>query len=161
MSKTPVSFSRKDFVKSFKRKHSKLKLPESEINILIDHVGMAIADILIEDGEIKLGSRLGPLLIRKCKPKGRGGSFMSVLINHRKSLDQKKKIYQFNDHSDGFIYKFIWNKRLCKSIRDKHMWVFKPIRSLKRRLAPVIRNNEVEYPLMIEHIRVLTENQSF
>lgn len=158
MSKTPVSFSRKNFIQSFKRKNPSIKIDDKQIHELIDFTGKAIADILLTDGEVKLGNRLGVLMIRKFRPKGKGGSF-TVVVDHTKSREQKKTVYQFNDHTDGYIYKFIWDKHRCQSISDKHMWVFKPIRNIKRLLAPLIRGKIHDYPIMIHHSKPTNVNE--
>lgn len=156
MSKTPVSYSRRNFIESFKRKYPTVDIQANQVQHIIDRTGKEIARILLEDGELKMGSRLGNLLIRKFKPKGKGGSFI-VLTEKQRSVDklqsfiQKRKVYQFNDHSDGYIFKFVWNKQACKSVADKNMWIFKPIRSIKRQLAQVIKQKLVSYPLMIDH----------
>lgn len=149
MSRTPVSYSRKEFISSYKKKYPDSEISRGAIEVVIDNMGIAIADILLEDGEIKLGNRLGTLMIRKHRPKGKGGSFTTV-INEAETIRTGKTVYQFNDHSEGFVYRFLWNKAECKSISDKNMWIFKAIRNMKRKLAPLIKGKKHDYPIMIE-----------
>lgn len=147
MARTVISYSRKDYLKSFKKKNPDLVFENSVFKDIIDTAGTVIGDILLEDGEIKLPSRLGVINIRKFHPKGKGAGFVQQLDKH-KSRQQKKAVYQFNDHTGGFIYRFFWNKKVCKGIADKNMWVFKAIRSLKRKLAQVLKQKVNDFPIL-------------
>lgn len=147
MARTVISYSRKDYLKSFKKKHPGLVFENNVFKEIIDAAGEIVGDFLLQDGEIKLPSRLGIINIRKFHPKGKGAGFVAP-IDKKKSKEQKKAVYQFNDHTGGFIYRFFWNKKVCKGIADKNMWVFKPIRSLKRKLAQVLKTKINDFPIL-------------
>lgn len=148
MARTVISYSRKEFLKSFKKKNPDIVLTNKNVFIdIINTAGTVVGDFLLAEGEIKLPSRLGIINIRKFTPKGKGAGFVAPM-NKLESKLQKKAVYQFNDHTGGFIYRFFWNKKVCKGIADKNMWVFKPIRSLKRKLAQVLKQKQNDYPIL-------------
>jgi hypothetical protein len=151
MARTPISYSKKDFLDSFRMKFPNIEISWEDYYKIISAGGTVYADALLEDGEVKMASRLGPLTIRKFKPKGKGTTFGVITDKHKSAL-QKKAVYQFNDHTGGWMYRFIWNKRKCKSVLDKNMWVFKPIRSLKRRLAYLLKEGGMDYPIATKEL---------
>ena len=144
MSRTPISFGRNDYYTGFCKRYPEVKITPAEHYNVMKASGQIIADLLLKDGEVKMGSRLGPLLIRGFVPNGSGSRFVSTKV--KESVEAGKPIYEFNDHTGGLIYRFLWNKHKCKGVTDKNMWVFKPIRSIKRRLAFLLINNMAQYP---------------
>lgn len=149
MSRTPVSFTKKDYYANFKLRYPKTTIDPVTHFTILKAAGSAIADLLLQEGSIKMGSRIGELAIRKFIPKGKGSKF-AVFTNPLKSSQQGKAVYEFNDHTGGFIYRFLWNKRKCQGIHDKNMWIFKPLRSLKRRLAYLLKNNLADFPIGVD-----------
>lgn len=149
MSRTPVTFTKKNYFINFKKRYPKTKVtPELHFEIL-KAVGETISASLLKDGCVKMGSRLGNLLIRKFIPWGKGSNFAVFTLPHE-SKKQGKAVYEFNDHTGGYIYRFLWDKKRCKGVTDKNMWVFKPIRSLKRELAFLLKNNLIDFPTGLE-----------
>lgn len=152
MSRTPVDFTKKDYLRGFRKRYPQESNIDPALHFtILKAAGQSMADCLLRDGHVKMGSRIGELLIRKFIPKGKGANFATFVDPHQSAL-QKKAVYNFNDHTDGFIYRFIWNKRKCKGITDKNMWIFKPIRSLKRSLAYVLKNKLVDFPAGIDAV---------
>lgn len=148
MAKTPLSYTRRHFLNSFRKKYPVYAAVASEtIYDIMNKSGEAWAEGLLKDGEIKLGNRLGEIHIRKFKPRGKGTMFMVPIDKHKSKMAQER-VYQFNDHSVGMIFRFFWIRRKCKAITDKNMWVFKPIRSLKRKLAGILKGKQNDYPLL-------------
>jgi hypothetical protein len=144
MARTPVTFSLKDFFNSFKvRTNNKFGLSNREHKYLLDTTGEVLKDFVIEHGEIKMFGRLGMLMIRKVKPKGD----KKAPIDFNESRKNACNAYHFNDHSDGFIVRIIWERKNA-ILADKHMWHFKPVRAFKRRLAQVMKSSEFEYPIL-------------
>jgi|SRR5690606_31225772 len=148
MARTPVTFSKKDYYKSFKQKHPNILIEAEDFYNILDIGGKEIAKTIINDGEIKLASRLGEINVRKFKPHGKGYA-PKIAVDKIKSRAQKKTVYQFNDHTDGWMYRFFWAKKKCKAVTDKNMWLFKPIRSIKRELARTLKAKEMDYPMKI------------
>jgi hypothetical protein len=150
MSRTPVTFTKKNYLINFKKRNPETPItPELHFEIL-KAAGGAMADLLLKEGSLKMGSRIGELMIRKFIPRGKGSNF-AVFTKPFESAQQKKPVYEFNDHTGGYIYRFLWNKRKCKGITDKNMWVFKPLRPLKRQLAFLLKNNLADFPIGVDH----------
>lgn len=148
MAKTPLSFTRRHFLNSFRIKYPAYANTASEVIYeIMNKSGESWAEGLLKDGEIKLGNRIGEIHIRKFKPRGKGTMFMTP-VDKYESAQQKQRVYQFNDHTVGMIFRFFWIRRKCKAIVDKNMWVFKPIRSLKRNLAAILKSQQNDYPLL-------------
>lgn len=144
MAKTPVSYSSRNFLNSFRKRYSDIKISNNEYFNVLNMACLEIRDCLLEDGQFKLANRLGDLMIRKFYPKGKGSSF--TIFDKGETNKAGKPVFQFNDHSGGFMYRFIWNKKRCKMINDKNMWTFKPIRSIKRKLATILKTKSNDYP---------------
>jgi hypothetical protein len=147
MARTPLSFTKKDFAISFKRKFPDADVSNAVIFEIMNAGGKAISEALLEDGDFKMGHRVGELSIRKYKPKGKGASCIQLGVDKVKSKLLQTRVFQFNDHSDGWVFRILWNKAKCKNVQDKNMWLFKPIRSLKRALATKILKEKADYPI--------------
>ena len=146
MSRTPVTFAKKNYLINFKKRYPNVNIMPAEHFDILKAAGGVIADFLLNDGDVKMASRLSNLQIRKFTPKGNGVNFRIQTKPHE-SAKLKKPVYEFNDHTDGFVYRFLWNKKSCKGVRDVNMWVFKPMRSLKRRLAKILISKLNDYPI--------------
>jgi hypothetical protein len=139
--RTPVSYKVKDFHKSFKNKTG-INIPSRDYYLIVDTAGEIIADILLEEAEYKLGGRGGHLVIRMVKPKGSIGA----CVDWKATKEQGTRVLNMNDHTNGYIARVLWDRD--KSVfRDKRMWLFKPVRSLKRALTQAIITKQLQYPI--------------
>jgi hypothetical protein len=144
MARTPVSYGITDFYKSFRKRHPKVSISRKDYTAVLACTGDVISENLLEDGGFKLFSRMGALLIRNIKPKGN----KKRMINFHETRKQGSNVYHFNDHSDGYVAKVIWDRGLA-ILSDKYMWLFKPVRSLKRSLAKEIKTGNRQYPVQL------------
>jgi hypothetical protein len=151
MSRTPVTFTKKNYYTNFRKRHPETQIAPELHSHILKEAGGVMGDLLLKEGSLKMGSRLGDILIRKFIPRGKGSNFAVFTLPHESKM-QGKAVYEFNDHTGGYIYRFLWNKRKCKGITDKNMWVFKPLRPLKRQLAFILKNNLNDFPIGTEHI---------
>lgn len=105
-------------------------------------MGEVMSTILLERGIVAIPWRLGDVLIRKKKKQ----------FTYNKQLSKKlgRRIYEFNEHSDGYTHNFFWlsPERLHKK---RKMFCFAAYRLNQRRLAQLLKNKEVRYP-DFEHI---------
>jgi len=112
-----------------------------------------MANSLLEGEEIVLPSRLGSLFIagRKIKPRLEDGKIKGLAPNWKatkelwerdpKAKEEKKLIYYFNEHSDGYRYRIIWSRR--KSwFRNKFVYEFKLSRTNARLLSKMIQEGK-------------------
>lgn len=56
-----------------------------------------------------------------------------------KAIKDKPLVYLFNEHSDGYQYKWHWDKRSCVA-KNQSMYYFTAVRANKRKLASAIKN---------------------
>lgn len=102
-----------------------------------------LRDEIIENGkEVKLPCRMGTLQVVKHKPKEWTGK--SLRIDYHASKEYGKPIYHLNEHSNGFKYRFYWNKKnMLTTNKTKYQLIM--TRANKRRLAQIIKSRERDY----------------
>ncbi len=144
MSKVAVDNKIKDVYNKFKKnyKSAAKKLTYEQYLSILDKSNEIERRVLLKDGEYKLPYQLGVLEIVKSKCKVKN---IYKSVNFQETKKQNRTILNFNDHSDGYIYKIYWNRRTCK-LQDKQIWVFKTGRIIARQLAQVIKNKLNDYP---------------
>ncbi len=114
--------------------------------VVIDYFKF-LRDELIENGkELKLPYRLGRLSIIKRKPKVLERK--SLRIDFAATRQYDKIIYHLNEHSDGYKYRFYWNKHDC-NVMNKTKYELVMTRYNKRRLAVIIKGGIRDYPELI------------
>lgn len=102
-----------------------------------------IRDEVIENGrEFKLPCRLGFLTVIKHKPKHYDSR--SLRVDYRSSRDVGKLVLHLNEHTNGFKYRFHWNKQKML-IKNKIKYQLVMTRANKRRLAYILKNRERDY----------------
>lgn len=99
-----------------------------------------ISKAIIDDSiRFKLPFGLGELFIRKKKNKTTG----KLPIDWPLTVQYGKRVYNLNEHSLGFGYKFFWTKP-CR-IKNKFMYRLVLTRSNKRYLAKAIKQNGKDF----------------
>lgn len=111
-------------------------------SILNDYFKYLKKEIIENGKEVKLPCRLGSLCIVKHKPKE--WSKKSLRIDYQSSKEAGKMIYHLNDHSDGYKYRYYWNKQNMLT-KNKTKYQLIMTRENKRRLAQIIKNRERDY----------------
>lgn len=112
---------------------------------------------LFQIGKINLPTRLGTIEIvgRKIKPiVEEDGTIKGLNVNWKETrelwnsdpiaAEEKRKIYHFNEESEGLNYKFFWSKNRVL-VPNKNFYNLKMTRTNKRQLAKIIKNEKVEY----------------
>lgn len=99
-----------------------------------------LADSIIEYGErMLLPARTGELCVIKYKTNSD-----SLTYDYQASKKLGKPVWNFNDHSNGWKYRFYWYKKnLLINNCTKYQLVM--TRTNKRRLAAIINNKERDY----------------
>mgnify|MGYP003639728648 CR=1 FL=1 len=101
-----------------------------------------IDKILLKAFEFKMPYRLGSLRIRK--------KLMNYSKKNKLKIDwqatnkHKKVMYHLNDHTNGFNYRWFWSK-INAVIKNKSVYSFQATRTNKRRLAALLKNNDVDF----------------
>jgi hypothetical protein len=99
-------------------------------------------EILDSSETIKLPARMGHLSIKKSKLQL---GYTKLMVDWKSSNLIGKRVYHLNDHRQGYKYRFYWVKRDCNAA-NKTAYSFTPARTLKRRLAHILKNEpQIDY----------------
>jgi hypothetical protein len=99
-----------------------------------------ISKLIIDEGvRFKLPFALGEVFILKRKIKANN----KMPIDWVLSVQEGKRIYNFNEHTGGFGYKFFWTKPY--HITNKFMYRLVLTRANKRGLAKAIKQHHKDY----------------
>lgn len=129
----------------FCKKHSSISLTFDEWRNILYSFNDSFRNYILETGEkAKLPYGLGEFTINKKKRrkmKGPNDEFINLAVDWKKTKEKGKIIYNFNYHTEGYFFGWIWFK---ESTRFKHsdLWYFKPTRVTSRLLAHYIQTND-------------------
>lgn len=133
--------------KDFRAKHPGIDISYNEWLEIIYHFNEEFRDRILESGEkLKLPLGLGPFSINKKKRKVRktspdGKEFMNLPIDWPKTREKGKIIYNFNFHTEGYFFGWVWFKREAR-FKYATIWRFKPSRVSSRMIAHYIKTNK-------------------
>jgi hypothetical protein len=132
--------------KDYRKKHPKDKISYLEFKTIIYGFNQMFIDHILETGEkIKLPAGLGELSIAKIKrPSIRTVNDKQVVglpIDWKKTREKGKRIYNFNYHTEGYNFKWLWFR---KPARFKYcdLFNFKPSRTTSRLLTHYLKVDE-------------------
>lgn len=129
----------------FCKKHPSISLTFDEWRNILYSFNDSFRNYILETGErAKLPYGLGEFTINKKKRrkmKGPNDEFINLAVDWKKTKEKGKIIYNFNYHTEGYFFGWIWFK---ESTRFKHsdLWYFKPTRVTSRLLAHYIQTND-------------------
>lgn len=135
----------KENYKDFCKKHPDINLTFDEWRNIIYSFNDSFKNYILETGEKgKLPYGFGDFSINKKKRrkmKGLQDEFVNLPVDWKKTKEKGKIIYNFNFHTEGYFFGWIWFKN---SARFKHsqFWYFKPTRVTSRMLAHYIQTND-------------------
>jgi len=98
--------------------------------------------ILEHAGEFKMPYNLGKIYVDKKKIKF--SNKKRLAIDWALTNKHGKVIYHLNEHSRGYKYIFIWEKKDFK-LKNKSFYRFIPTRANKRRLAQLVKSGNYDY----------------
>lgn len=131
--------------KNFCKKHPTIKLTYDEWRNIIYSFNDAFKNYILETGEkAKLPFGFGEFSINKKKrrkKKGLNDEFINLPVDWKKTKEKGKIIYNFNYHTEGFFFGWMWFK---ESARLKHteLWYFKPSRTTSRLLSHYLKTDD-------------------
>lgn len=110
--------------------------------IVTDYFKYIRDEVMLNSKEVKLPCRLGTLQIIKHQPKEYTNK--SLRWDWKATRELGKPVYLLNDHSNGWKYRFHWQKKdiIVKNIK-KYMFI--ACRQNKRDLAQIIFNKQCDY----------------
>jgi hypothetical protein len=102
-----------------------------------------LADQMVQKSlTVALPFRLGELSVTKHKPVYK--SIRNMSIDWDRSKEMKQQIRQFNNHSNGFTYRFHWDRSKCIT-QNKTVYLFNAARVNKREVARLVKTRENDY----------------
>ena len=91
---------------------------------------------------VTLPFRLGEISVEKHMPTYK--SLRNMAIDWDRSKELSKQVRQFNEHSNGYSYRFHWDRKKC-ILDNKTTYIFKPARVNKREVARLVKSKENDY----------------
>lgn len=101
-----------------------------------------VSQMLYKSQTVTLPFRLGTLSVVKSKPNYK--SLKNMAVDWFTSKKLSKKVKEFNEHSNGFVYRFHWDRSHC-ILDNKTTYMFKPARANKREVARLVKSRENDY----------------
>ena len=140
----------KDNYNDFCKKHPLVNLSFDEWRNILYSYNDAFKHYILETGEKeKLVGSIGDFSINKKKRrriKGVDGKeFVNLPIDWQKTKEKGKVIYNFNYHTEGYFFGWMWFKDSAR-FRNSNLWYFKPSRLTSRLLSHYIKtDNKYQY----------------
>jgi hypothetical protein len=147
-----------EFRVTSKYNYDRFCIENLKIKISFDQYRKAIYELnhqyvlyILQTGHsIKLPWGFGALTIRKRKgnyiTNEYGHKIVHCGINWKETNKEGKKIYHFNEHTEGYRYTWSWNKYYSK-LRLCNIWELKMCKVNKLLLTEFLRNQDVQYYL--------------
>ena len=161
LNKVKTDYTQDDLYKYYKKTSNyDLGLKKIKFNKMIKKFNREIIKlILYKNFEFKMPYTLGSLRIRK----GHGPDIQcdedgnlikrKLLVDYKRTRElwernpeakkEKKIVLHLNEHTDGYVYGFYWNKTRTK-IRNKESYKFKSSRTNARWLNTVIKDESIK-----------------
>jgi nucleoid DNA-binding protein len=139
--------SSKDNYNQFCKKHSAIKLTFDEWRNILYTYNESFKEYILETGEkAKLPYGFGEFSInkkkrRKLKNNIDGKEFVNLPIDWQKTKEKGKVIYNFNYHTEGYFFGWMWFKTTAR-FKNSDLWYFKPSRLTSRLLSHYLKTND-------------------
>lgn len=136
----------------FIKENPELKLTYKQYDMCIREINHQYVLHCLETGNaVKLPYGLGVLAVNRKKGKKtfideKGTKHICIAINWNETNKLKRKVYHFNEHTDGYHCNWYWIKSLSK-IRIVSMWSFKIAKINSQLLKTYCFDSEKKYYL--------------
>ena len=122
----------------FCKRHPSIKLTFDEWKNVLYTFNEDFRNYILETGEkVKMPYGFGEFTINKKKRKrlvGINDEFINLAIDWKKTKEKGKKIYNFNFHTEGYFFGWMWFKKNAR-FKNADLWYFKPSRTTSRSLS--------------------------
>jgi nucleoid DNA-binding protein len=144
----------KENYSSFCKKHPSIKLTFDQWRNIVYSFNDAFREYILETGDkAKLPFGFGEFAINKKKRKKvkdiHGKEFVNLPIDWKKTKEKGKRIYNFNFHTEGFFFGWMWFKSTAR-FKQSQLWYFKPSRNTSRLLSHYLRADDKYQHLYME-----------
>lgn len=137
----------KDNYKRFCAENPAIKLTYNEWLEIIYSFNEEFRDYILETGnKEKLPFGLGPFTITKKKRRTKimapdGKEYINLPIDWKKTKEKGKVIYNFNFHTEGYFFGWLWFKKQAR-MKFPTLWRFKPSRVSSRMIKHYLDLNK-------------------
>jgi nucleoid DNA-binding protein len=136
----------KENYNNFCKKHPSIKLTFDQWRNIVYSFNDAFKEYILETGEkAKLPFGFGEFAINKKKRKRikdiHGKEFVNLPVDWKKTKEKGKRIYNFNFHTEGFFFGWMWFKSTAR-FKHSQLWYFKPSRTTSRLLSHYLGAND-------------------
>lgn len=149
-----------DYYKNFHKtyKNTKHDIDYKTYSTVLDDILIGVANAIIyKMYDLKLPHNLGRIITRKYKPKmyykDNGEAFVKRPIDWKstkkmweqypEAAERKQLVYYLNDHSNGYVFTFIYRKRGC-AFHNKLYYAVQVNRRIKRSVKDQIKLGEFD-----------------
>lgn len=139
--------SSKENYNSFCKNNPSIKLTYDEWRNILYTFNECFKEYILETGDrAKLPYGFGEFSInkkkrRKLKNSIDGKEFVNLPIDWQKTKEKGKIIYNFNYHTEGYFFGWMWFKNTAR-FKNADLWYFKPSRLTSRLLSHYIKTND-------------------
>lgn len=139
--------SSKENYNKFCKAYPSIKLTYDEWRNILYTFNECFKEYILETGEkAKLPFGFGEFSInkkkrRKLKNNVDGKEFVNLPIDWQKTREKGKIIYNFNYHTEGYFFGWMWFKNTAR-FKNSDLWYFKPSRLTSRLLSHYIKTND-------------------
>ena len=138
--------SSKDNYNLFCKKHPAITLTYDEWRNIIYTYNEFFKEYILETGDkAKLPYGFGEFSINKKKRRkiklADGKEFVNLPIDWQKTKEKGKVIYNFNYHTEGYFFGWMWFKTTAR-FKNSDLWYFKPSRLTSRLLSHYLKTSD-------------------
>ncbi len=139
--------SSKENYNKFCKTNPSIKLTYDEWRNILYTFNECFKEYILETGDrAKLPYGFGEFSInkkkrRKLKNSVDGKEFVNLPIDWQKTKEKGKIIYNFNYHTEGYFFGWMWFKNTAR-FKNADLWYFKPSRLTSRLLSHYIKTND-------------------
>lgn len=138
--------SSKDNYVSFCKAYPNIKISFDAWKSILYNFNEEFKTYILETGEKgKLPGGVGEFSVNKKKRKHivkdpQGREFINLPVDWKKTKEKGKLIYNFNYHTEGFYFGWMWFKKTAR-FKNSDLWYFKPTRVTSRLLSHYLKTD--------------------
>ena len=139
------SSSKENYI-NFCKKNPNIIITFNEWKNIVYQYNEYFKNYILETGEkARLPFGFGEFSVNKKKRKKfkniKGEEYINLPVDWQKSKEKGKRIYNFNYHTEGYFFGWIWFKESAR-IKNVDLWYFKPSRITSRLLSHYIKTDD-------------------
>ena len=139
------SSSKENYI-NFCKKNPNIIITFNEWKNIVYQYNEYFKNYILETGEkARLPFGFGEFSINKKKRKKfkniKGEEYINLPVDWQKSKEKGKRIYNFNYHTEGYFFGWMWFKESAR-IKNIDLWYFKPSRITSRLLSHYIKTDD-------------------